>query len=613
MPAKLGLVLGLVISVVVPATRTMGQTPLPPAQCIPQDAVICLQLSRPKALLDLLADEETTEAITSLPLYRQQSSKPKFQEFLNLIKFLEASLETNWRTGLARLTGGGVTLAVCPEDTVVAIVDAEDESLLERLHEIFLNIVRSEAQNQGRPEKVASKEYAGVTVWTFGGKEAHAIIGKRLLFANRSEGLKAVLDLQAQSGGQPLTESPAFQAARRTANPETAATAFVNLKPLLNLRQITRLLEKSQANPLAALIFAGISESFRSSNWLALGLHVNAGAADKTVTLRAVTDGRVAGATGSAAFTLPQKAGDGVWPNLSVPRRIAALSLYRDLRSFYAAKDDLFPERTSGLIFFENMMGIFFTGRDLTNEVLAETQPEIRVVLAEQQYDPAIGTTQVKLPALAVILRLRRPEQFGSVVEEAWQKAVGLINFTRGQQALPGLIIDRPIHGDAKFTMAYFSTTDVEDKTRLDLRFNFRPALAMPDEYVILSSTDGLARDLIGALGREKSGTVTPLAETHSVLEIDGVQAASILQANREAMVRGDMVKKGKTQEDAEAGIDLLITLVKCVDRARLSIGTDEGLTQVGLQVRLNVPQPAGDPNSESRVASRGPTQRGAR
>ncbi len=610
MRAKLGLVLGLAIAVLVPATRTTGQTPLPPIQCIPQDAVICLQLSRPKALLDLLVDEEMTEAITSLPLYRQQSSKPKFQEFLNVIKYLETSLETDWRSGLARLTGGGVTLAVCPEDTAVAIVDAEDEGLLERLHEIFLNIVRSEAQNQGRPEKVASKEYTGVTVWTFDGREAHAIIGKRLIFANRSEGLKAVLDLRAQSGGQPLADSPAFQAARRAADPEAAATAFVNLKPLLNLPQVAGLLEKSQANPLAALIFAGISESFRSSNWLALGLHVKEGAPDKTVTLRAVTNGRVGGSTSSVAFAVPQKAGDGVWPNLAVPRRIAALSLYRDLRSFYAAKDALFPERTSGLIFFENMMGIFFTGRDLTNEVLAETKPEIRVVLAEQEYDPAIGTPQVKLPAFAAVLRLRRPEQFGSVVEEAWQKAVGLINFTRGQQALPGLIIDRPVHGQTKFTVAYFSTTDVADKTRLDTRFNVRPALAMPGEYLILSSTDGLARDLIEVLSREKSGTVTPLAETHSVLEIDGVQAASILRGNREVLVRQDMVKKGKTQEDAEAGIDLLITLVQSVDRARLSIGTDEGLTEVGLQVRLNVPQPAGDPNSESRVASRDTSHR---
>ena len=41
------------------------------------------------------------------------------------------------------------------------------------------------------------------------------------------------------------------------------------------------------------------------------------------------------------------------------------------MHKFYAAKDTLFPDRTSGLIFFENMMGIFFSGRDLTDEVLA--------------------------------------------------------------------------------------------------------------------------------------------------------------------------------------------------------------------------------------------------
>jgi len=103
-------------------------------------------------------------------------------------------------------------------------------------------------------------------------------------------------------------------------------------------------------------------------------------------------------------------------------------SLYRDLHQFYAAKDDLFPDRTSGLIFFENMMGIFFSGRDLTNEVLAETKPEIRFVVAEQEYDPAMGTPQIKLPAFAAILRLRRPEQFNKVAEEAWQKAVPKVN-----------------------------------------------------------------------------------------------------------------------------------------------------------------------------------------
>jgi hypothetical protein len=564
---------------------------------VPQDAVICLQVSRPKALLELLTGKAMTQAVTSSPFYRSLSSQPKFNEFFTIIKFLETSLETDWRTGLARFAGGGITLAVCPQDTVVAIVDAQDEQVLQKLHEIFLNITRAQAEQQGHPEKVASKEYGGVTAWTFDGKEAHAIIGKRLIFASRAEGLKTVLDLRGQSDGKGLVASPAFQAAQKAAGSQAVATAFVNLKPLLGIPNVAQLLEKQRANPLAALTFAGLAESVRNSNWLSLELRVEGvspsdrgrDARDTTLALRAVTDGKITGPTNPAAFALPQKVGDGAWPNLAVPRRIAALSLYRDLRTFYAAKDTLFPERTSGLIFFENMMGIFFTGRDLTTEVLAETEPQVRIVVAEQQYDPAAGTPQVKIPAFAAVLRLRHPEQFDQVVEEAWQKAVGLINFTRGQKALPGLIIDRPIYKDVKYTVGYFAPPDANDKAKLDTRFNIRPALAMPGNYLILSSTDGLARDLIDALNREAGQTVTPVAQTHSVLELDAGQGASALRANREILVRGDMVKKGKSQQESEAGIDMLITLVKFVDQVKLSLGTDQGLTQAQLTMKLNL------------------------
>jgi len=579
---------GIALILFVSALPMRAQTPLPAAQWVPPDAVICLQLSRPKALLDLLAGKEMTRAVTSAPLYQKQSATPQFQEFLNVIKFLETSLQTDWRTGLARLTAGGVTLAICPQDTVVAIIEAEDEALLGRLHEIFLGIARSEAQKQGHPERVTSAEYAGVTAWTFDGKEAHAILGKRLIYSNRSEGLQAVLKLRAASSGASLAASPAFQAARQAAGSTAAATAFVHLKPLLSIPGIAGLLEKARANPLAALTFAGISESLRNSNWLSLGLDVEG----TTLTLRAASDGKIAGANNPAAFALPAQAGAGTWPNLSVPGRIAALSVYRDLQRFYAAKDTLFPERTSGLIFFENMMGIFFTGRDLTTEVLAETEPEIRIVVAEQRYDPAVGTPQVKLPAFAAILRLRHPEQFGKVVEEAWQKAVGLINFTRGQQALPGLIIDRATHGQTKYTVAYFSTADVNDKTKLETRFNARPALALPGPYVILSSTDGLARDLIEVLGREAGQPVRPSAETHSLVEISGTQAAAAFQANRDTLVRGDMIKKGKSQAEAEAGIDMLITLTKLIEQVKLNVGMEEGLTQASLRLKLNLLQP---------------------
>jgi hypothetical protein len=82
---------------------------------------------------------------------------------------------------------------------------------------------------------------------------------------------------------------------------------------------------------------------------------------------------------------------------------------------------------------------------------------------------------------------------------------------------------------------------------------------------------------------------VNPVAETHSLVEIDTAQLTSILKANRDTMVRNDMVKKGRTQEEAEAGIDLLITLVKLVERAKLGLGTHEGLTKAILEIKLNL------------------------
>jgi len=562
------------------------QGPLPPAaRWIPAGTVISLELSQPKALLDLIAGKEATAAITASPIYRSQVAKPKFNELLNLIKFLETTLGTDWRTGLAKLTGGGITLAVCPGDTVLLIIDAEDQTMLNRLHEVFLGIARSEAEKKGQADRVASTQYKDVTAWTFDGKEAHAIIGSRLVIANRPEGLRTVLELRDKDQSDTLTSNAAYRAAKQAVGPGTVAAAFVDLRPLLQLPNVAQLLEKQRGNPLAALAFAGIVEALRDSSRLALGLNIE----DTTLVLRALVDGKAAGPTNPAAFALPPKNDDGALPNLSVPRRIAALSVYRDLYQFYAAKDDLFPERTSGLIFFENMMGIFFSGRDLTNEVLAQTKPEIRLVVAEQGYDPAIGTPQVKLPAFAAVLRLRNPEQFDIVVEEAWQKAVGLINFTRGQKAMPGLIIDRPIQGETKFTVAYFSSAEAEDKTSLDQRFNFRPAIAMPGDYLILSSTDGLARDLIDALGREIERPPRPLAETHSLVEIDAEQLASILKANRQTLVRGDMVKKGRTQEESEAGIDMFIGLAKCVEYVKLSIGRQGELTLARLEARLNL------------------------
>ncbi|MBI4879863.1 MAG: hypothetical protein HY812_09435 [Planctomycetes bacterium] len=559
----------------------------PAASWIPEDAVFALEILRPAPLLEMLCGEKATALVTSLPAYRRNEETKEFQDFLGLVKLLEADLETDWRSALARLTSGGFSFALCPGGAALLIVDGSDADMLQSLHGVLLGIARAEAEKQGKAERVSSSEHAGVTCWTFDDKGAHALIGTRLVLASSQEALRAALELQAGDAGASLATVPAFQAARLAALQDAAACLYLDLARLGRAPRVQRALEENRRNPLAALLLSGMAEALRQSSWLAGALRIEQDALVLEATLNEIERDP----QGPAAFALPAAPGDGALPHLALPRRVAAISLYRDLARFYAAKDDLFPERTSELIFFENMMGIFFTGRELTGEVLAQARPAMRLVVAEQEYDLAIGTPLVQLPAFAAVLELDEPEEFAEVIEEAWQKALGLINFTRGQQALPGLIIDRVTHGDTRMTVAYFSSAGAEDRARLHQRFNFRPALALRGDHLILSSSEGLARDILDAL--DQDARQAPLAGADTLIELDGGQLASLLEANHATLVRQNMIEKGHTMEEAEAEVSTFIALARLVDRLELCAGSLQGATRFRAAARLNVEAPA--------------------
>ena len=434
---------------------------------------------------------------------------------------------------------------------------------------------------------VTPTEYRGVTVWSSGDGGAHALVGNRLLLANRLDVLKAALDLAPAWGGA-SPPSPPIKRRRKAAGPAAVATAYVDIAAV---KQNPKVQEGLKAdNPLAALLLIGVTEAIRDSQWLSLGLTVE----NNVLRLQAKVDGKTTARNGIASFTWPEPAGDGALPNLPVPRCIAAGSFYRDLHAFYAAKDKLFPERTSGLIFFENMMGIFFTGRDLTEEVLSETRPEVRFVVAEQQYDPAIGTPQVQLPGLAFVFRLRHPEQNAEMTEEAWQKAIGLVNFTRGQKAEPGLILDRDSCAGVRFTVGRFSAVGQKDKANLPTRFNTQPCIARIGDYLVLSSTERLTRDVLEALQTEMAGVPgtpgrrQPAAGVSSLMEFDGGQLSSILAANFKVLVRQNMLEKGSTQEQAEAQIGLIALVPKYLGRAKLSLTCEDSRPVATLELKLN-------------------------
>lgn len=579
----------LLLTLALPAFLTPPAAPaadLPPAtQWIPQEVVAFVEISDPKALLEPLLKPELAQFVDGLPAYQKQKSTPQFWGFLTVVARLEAQLGTDWRTALRTLLGGNLTFALGPTGETLLCVDTQDEKMLGQLQEILRAYAVGSAAKANQPDTIGSTEYRGVTTWSFALKETHAIVGNRLLLANRPQALNAALDLRADPKGQSFASSAAYRAAREALGKDAVAIAWLDLHLLKKLPKVQQALER-EMDPLRALLTADTKEAADKANWLALGVYVK----DDTLTVKVVTDSKAPAPTAPTGFAVARQADEGILPNLTVPGNIAGLSLYRDLHGFYAAKNELFPERTSGLIFFENMMGIYFSGLDLTEQVLGETKPEIRLVVASQKYDPALGTPAVQLPAFAAVLRLRHPQTFGDVAEEAWQKALGMYNFTSGQKAQPGLVIDRVPLGDTKLTVAAFRPPAGPDKTGINSRYNFRPTLAHPDEYLILSSTDGLAKDVIDALKKESAHPPKANHASHSLLEIDGAGLQAILATDREPLVQKNMVDKGHSHEEAEGEVGLLLTILDAVKQARLNLGYENGHAEADVSLTLRLP-----------------------
>jgi len=540
-----------------------------PAEWVPSEALIVLEVSSAEPLVEALLARETHQRAKEIPQIAEFLRSSQFAQMAAVVSYLELRLDTPWREAVRHLLGGRIWVAVFPQNGILLFIDTKNPVLLERLHQVVLEHAREEARKAFDPARVASRTYKGMTAWTVdGGQNVYALVGPRLILTNKAELMKSVADLREEGGTHSLARSENYQAARTTLGVGMPAWVFVNLSALAGRPRAERIPEVVRSNPLLGLLLADTMEAVKDSSWLAGAVQI----VKDRLSIKLQVDGSLPAADQPLAFSLPDE-NTGVLPNIEVPRRLVALTLYRDLAKFYAAKDILFPERTSGLIFFENMMGIFFTGRHFSEEVLPHLHPEIRLVVAAQDYRADYGIPDVQVPAVAVVFRMKDPAQFTLMAEEAWQKALGLINFTRGQQALPGLILDRQEYQGVRYSVAAFPTVGLSAEERKHVRFNFKPVLAACGEHLILSSTEQLARDVIDYLRKEEATSPPRLAGCSLMLETSREGLLRLIEANHENLVLQNMVEKGHDRGKAEEEVRNLWLLVSLLGEMKLEWG----------------------------------------
>jgi hypothetical protein len=396
------------------------------------------------------------------------------------------------------------------------------------------------------------------------------------------ETLKMVIDraLDGPKPGTSLAESAEWKARREQVGPDALAWGLVRLDRLraFDPKKFTI---PDPLPPPPTFLFGSWAEALRKAPWVAANLTWTEDRLGVELTL----PGPPGGFPDALKGFVPPK-GTGAPGLARPPGTILSVGLWRDISAIWEARADLFPpEAVQGLAKLDGVAGQFFGGRDFGTGVLGALETNWRFVVAQQDHAAMKPVPDVKYPAFALIIDLKPDdEEFHQRLKVAFQSFIGLANLGAAQQKAPPLELGSETFEGVTIATSKFMPPKAgpSEKEPVHARHNVSPSAAQVDNHFILSSSVGLARDLIHAL----KSPAPALPET-LVAEADGAELARLIDKNRTRLVMQNMLDKGHDKEQAEAEVGLLADLARLLGRGRLAVRDNTGTIRLGLDFTL--------------------------
>lgn len=540
------------------------------ADWIGNDAVAYVEVARPADLLERLTSEPVPGLLGSIPDYRKYLASDAYRQQKKAAEAVASRLGTTWDRGLLDLLGGGMVLAVEPgtPPRKILVATPRDPAFLARALETLLAMARDDAAAKGRPDPIASSEHRGIRGYALlGPKATLAVVDGALVVGDSAETLHLVIDrsIDRPEASKTLAGDPLWRA-RRAAHLSGEAAAW-SLVRIDRLREMDRnaLKVPDQVNPLATVLFADWIETLRKSPWASASLTWTSRRLGADLTLPTPPGGY----SDALRRFLPTK-GTGAPAPIAPRGMVASITLWRDLSSLWEVRTDLFaPPVLQGFAQFDTLAGTFFGGRDFGTGVLSSLGADWRLIVARQDYsamDPIPGD---KLPAFALVADLKPgDDEFAVRLTSAFQSFVGLVNLGAAQSKAPPLMLgSETVDGVTIATSRFLKPRKGSGAGEpVNSRHNFSPSAAQVGDHFLLSSSLGLARDLIPALKAPSGPTDATL-----LVEADGGELSGLLLENRPRLVMQNMLEKGNDKPKAEAEVGFLGRVLKALGRGSLS------------------------------------------
>ncbi len=576
---NLFLILGFLL--ISPALATAQITP---AKLLPGSTILYAEISNPPAILDGLLEHPVTKRLQEEEVYQEILKDSEVAEFLLVLDYIESELGMEWDVALKALTSGGVTFAFDAETKGAALFfKAKDEQSLNKIVETMMKLARQDAADNNRDDPYDIDEYRGIT--TYGVKNGgFALYEQWLVFASNEKIGMTLLD-GLLDGNTPncLADNEQFQEAKSKIKASGAAWLYADLNAIRDAGVAKKLFTGKADDPFGEILLGGILDILEETPYVTASL---SGAGQSARLRLSVPFEQSWISEAREHYFGPRGTGQAVAiPDL--PNLLFATSAYRNFSEMWLRAGDLFNERINDKFAeADSTLTTLFSGKDFGEDILGALSPEILFIATRQEFPKDRPAPALKLPAFALVAEMREPKTTSKEFRRLFQSLIGFFNVVGSMNGQPQLELDMDkFEGGELVSATFVPLAGEEDKDPARINFNFSPTVAFSGNRIIVSSTTGLARNLIAVKEPEERDT-DMIVNTTALLSAPVAKAA--LEDNLSQLISNNMLEEGHSREEAETEIGILLKLLGYFQAAALSLETSKGTLSLNLDVELS-------------------------
>ena len=563
----------------------------PAAALMPATTGVYAEVTHPKAVLDLLLDHPAHKLLARTDAYQHAINAKGFRTLRTVVSVVESQVGVKWREGLGVIAGGGIHIGLDAEtEGVVVLMKAEDEEKRNQILEHVIKLSRDDARSKGQDDTFEIMDYRGISAYkTDGG--VFAVLGPWYMFTNKADLGKVIADNFLDDADQSLAGSPRFAAMREAIAGSPAAWAGVDLNILRDAGAAKEVFSGRTDNVVAEVLVGGLLSNVRHAPFATAAIYFS----NDDVRLRLATPHKPEWIGEEREYYFGSGKPATAPPLLDLPNTLLAISAYRDVSTMWLRGADLMtPKAVDQQAAADSGLSNLFSGKDFGEDILGALEPNHRLIAVRQDFADRTPQPAIKLPAFALVSRLRDRDSMQGELRRIFQSLIGFLNIIGASNAQPQLDLDMD-KGDGfqLITSEYVPAVEDRDSREARINYNFSPSIAFVGDRFILASTKELATQLIPVSDGSDAGSLNDQPwTTNSQVSANAAVLRQVLTDNRAQLIAQNMLEKGHDEEAAESEVDAVLALLDVFRAADLRIDVAEDELQINLTVGLNATEP---------------------